>query len=110
MPPNAELGTGQAFAREAFSGMIDAGLTSETKTIAASAAGGVGYHAGTYTMYAPDGSVADRGKFIEGFTKVNGEWKIQLTGYVRTFEETWPRDGVEGLELTANRFEATEDP
>ena len=76
MPPNAELGTGQAFARETFSGMIEAGLTSTTETIAASAAGGVGYHAGKYTVYAPDGSVADRGKFIEGFKKVNGEWKI----------------------------------
>jgi len=76
MPPNAELGTGRAFARGAFSGMIEAGLTSKTETISATAAGGVGYHAGTYTMYAPDGSVADRGKFIEGFTKVNGEWKI----------------------------------
>ena len=76
MPPNAELGTGRAYARDAFSGMIEAGLTSKTETISATAAGGVGYHAGTYTMYAPDGSVADRGKFIEGFTKVNGEWKI----------------------------------
>jgi len=76
MPPNAELGSGRAFARGAFSGMIEAGLTSKTETLSATAAGGVGYHAGTYTMYAPDGSVADRGKFIEGFTKVNGEWKI----------------------------------
>jgi ketosteroid isomerase-like protein len=76
MPPNAELGTGQAFAKEVFSGMIESGLTSTTETIAASAAGGVGYHAGKYTVYAPDGSVADRGKFIEGFKKVDGEWKI----------------------------------
>jgi hypothetical protein len=76
MPPNAERGTGKAFAREVFSGMMEAGLTSTTDTIAASAAGGVGYHVGAYTTYAPDGSVADRGKFIEGFKKVDGEWKI----------------------------------
>jgi ketosteroid isomerase-like protein len=76
MPPNAELGTGRAFARYAFGGMIEAGLTSKSETISATASGGVGYHAGIYTMYAPDGSVVDRGKFIEGFTKVNGEWKI----------------------------------
>ncbi len=50
------------------------------------------------------------GFYYDEYVKVKGEWKIQLTGYVRTFEETWPRDGVEGLELTANRFEATEDP
>ena len=76
MPPNAELGTGRAFARDVFSGMIEAGLTGKTETISATASGGVGYHAGTYTLYAPNGSVADQGKFIEGFTKVKGEWKI----------------------------------
>jgi ketosteroid isomerase-like protein len=76
MPPNAELGTGQGYAKELFGGMIDAGLSGEMETITANAAGGVGYHAGTYTLYAPDGVVVDRGKFIEGLTKVNGEWKI----------------------------------
>jgi hypothetical protein len=50
------------------------------------------------------------GFYYDEYVKVDGEWKIQLTGYVRTFEETWDRDGVKGLELTANRFEDTEDP
>jgi len=50
------------------------------------------------------------GFYYDEYVKVGGEWKIQLTGYVRTFEEIWDRDGIAGLELTANRYEDTEDP
>jgi len=76
MPPNTEMQVGQAAAREAFGEMIDAGLTGELDTVKAVAAGGVGYHAGSYWLRAPDGTVVDRGKFIEGWQKVGGEWKI----------------------------------
>jgi ketosteroid isomerase-like protein len=76
MPPNAELMTGQAAAAATFGGMIAAGLTGELETIKAAAAGGVGYHTGTYWLRAPDGTIVDRGKFMEGWQKVGGEWKI----------------------------------
>jgi ketosteroid isomerase-like protein len=76
MPPNAELGTGRSFAKAMFGGMIEAGLTGELDTLVASAAGGVGYHAGTYWLAAPDGTIVDRGKYMEGWQKVDGEWKI----------------------------------
>ena len=81
MPPNAELGTGQAFVKQEVGGMIDAGLNVELVPMAVYAAGGVGYRAGTFTLHAPDGSLADRGKFIEGWRKVNGEWKINHDTY-----------------------------
>ncbi len=76
MPTNGELGSGHALVREVFGGMIDAGLTGTTETIEAAAAGGVGYHVGTFTISAPDGTVVDKGKFIEGWKKIDGEWKI----------------------------------
>ena len=76
MPPNTEMQVGQAAARAAFGEMIDAGLTGELDTVKAVAAGGVGYHAGSYWLRAPDGTVVDRGKFIEGWQKVGDEWKI----------------------------------
>jgi ketosteroid isomerase-like protein len=76
MPPNAELATGQAAARGAFGEMIAAGQTGELDTIKAVAAGGVGYHAGTYWLKDASGTLIDRGKFIEGWQKVDGEWKI----------------------------------
>jgi ketosteroid isomerase-like protein len=76
MPPNSELGSGHGFVKGAFGGMLAAGLTSTTQTVGAAAAGGVGYHAGTYTLSGPDGTVVDKGKFIEGWRKIDGEWKI----------------------------------
>ena len=76
MPPNFELATGQAAVRETFGGMIDAGLTGELDTIKAMAAGGVGYHTGTYWLKDANGTTIDRGKYMEGWQKVDGEWKI----------------------------------
>jgi ketosteroid isomerase-like protein len=76
MPTNSELGSGHAYVKKAFGGMINAGLTSTSETVEAAAAGGVGYHVGTYTLSAPDGTVVDKGKFIEGWRKIDGEWKI----------------------------------
>lgn len=76
MPPNAELMTGQDAARAAFGAMIAAGQTGELDTITAVAAGGVGYHAGTYTLRDASGNLVDRGKYLEGWQQVDGEWKI----------------------------------
>jgi len=76
MPPNFELATGQAAVRETFGGMIAAGLTGGLDTIKAVAAGGVGYHTGTYWLKDANGTTIDRGKYMEGWQKVDGEWKI----------------------------------
>jgi len=76
MPPNAELAQGQGAARGAFGGMIADGLTGELDTITAKAAGGVGYHTGTYWLKDANGTIVDRGKYMEGWQKVGGEWKI----------------------------------
>jgi ketosteroid isomerase-like protein len=76
MPPNAELATGQVAARGAFGEMITAGLTGELETIKAIAAGGVGYHAGTYSVRDASGTIIDRGKYLEGWQKIGDEWKI----------------------------------
>ena len=76
MPPNFELATGQAAVRETFGGMIAAGLTGGLDTIKAVAAGGVGYHTGTYWLKDANGTTIDRGKYMEGWQKIDGEWKI----------------------------------
>jgi ketosteroid isomerase-like protein len=76
MPPNAELAMGQGAARGAFGGMIADGLTGELDTITATAAGGVGYHTGTYWLKDANGTIVDRGKYMEGWQKIGGEWKI----------------------------------
>lgn len=76
MPPNAEMVKGQEGAKAAFGGMIDAGLTTGLDTMAAVAAGNVGYHTGTYWLQTPDGTIIDRGKYSEAWRKIDGEWKI----------------------------------
>lgn len=76
MPPNAELATGKAAARGAFGEMIDAGQTAGLDTVKVIAAGGVGYHAGTYWLKDASGATIDRGKYMEGWQKIDGEWKI----------------------------------
>jgi ketosteroid isomerase-like protein len=76
MPPNEELMTGREAAALEFGEMIAAGQTGELETIKVVAAGGVGYHAGTYAVRASDGVVVDRGKYLEGWQKIGNEWKI----------------------------------
>jgi len=37
--------------------------------------------------------------YNDTFEKQGGRWRISSIGYVRTFEEQWKRDGVNGLTL-----------
>ena len=55
-------------------------------------------------------SLRGAGFYYDEYVKVNGEWKMKLTGYTRTFEEVWDRDDNPSLKLTANRFASSEDP
>jgi ketosteroid isomerase-like protein len=76
LPPNGEMAQGRDVVRAAFGEMIDAGLKAELETIEAIAAADIGYKLGTFKVLGPDGSVMDRGKFIEVWKQVGGEWKI----------------------------------
>ncbi len=42
--------------------------------------------------------------YEDEYVKRDGVWKIQHTGYQRTYEEMQPRKNVPGLELTASRW------
>lgn len=76
LPPNGELGQGRAAAAAAFGEMIDAGLTGTLETVEARIAGDIGYRVGTYALQGPDGSQVDRGKFVEVWRQVDGDWRI----------------------------------
>lgn len=76
LPPNAEMAQGLDAVRAAFGEMIDAGLTGSLDTTEAMVAGDLGYRVGTYSLQAPDGSLVDRGKYIEVWRKIGGDWKI----------------------------------
>ena len=74
LPPNAPMMTESADIRGVFEGM--AGLQASLETVEAMTAGDIGHRVGTYTLTAADGSVADRGKYVETWRKIDGEWKI----------------------------------
>lgn len=42
--------------------------------------------------------------YEDQYVKVNGQWKIKSTGYVRTYEEIESRAEPPKLQLTSNRF------
>lgn len=76
LPPNSEMVSGHDPIRADLQGMLDAGLSGELQTTEAMAAGDIGYRVGTYTLSSADGQVVDKGKYIETWQRMNGEWKI----------------------------------
>lgn len=81
LPPNAEMVQGRAAIKKDFQAMMDAGLTGALETVEAMVAGDLGYRVGTYTLTKPDGSIADKGKYIESWRRIDGEWKITNDAY-----------------------------
>lgn len=76
LPPNAEVAQGHDAVRQIFGSMIDAGLGGTLATLEATAAGDIGYRVGTYVLETADGTVVDKGKYIETWRLVDGSWKI----------------------------------
>ena len=76
LPPNGAMAQGKDAVRAVFGAMISAGLSGETVVTEATSAGDLGYKIGTFSIFAPDGTVIDRGKFIETWRKTADGWKI----------------------------------
>ena len=76
LPPNAEMLQGHDELGAALGALTEAGIKLELGTVEAVVAGDIGHKVGTFTMFAPDGSVIDQGKFIETWKQVGGEWVI----------------------------------
>ncbi|HVS04188.1 MAG TPA: nuclear transport factor 2 family protein [Thermoanaerobaculia bacterium] len=76
LPPNAELTRGLDAVRQTFGGWIEAGLKGDLATVETVVVGDLGYRLGTFTVLGDDGSEIDRGKFIEIWRQIDGEWVI----------------------------------
>jgi len=76
MPPNSPMAQGSENVRMIFGEMIEDGLTGKLETIDAAVSGDLGYRAGTYTIFAPDDSAVDSGKYIELWRKTAAGWQI----------------------------------
>lgn len=76
MAPNTVMEQGSDAVRAAFGEMIEAGITADLNTLDAAAAGDLGYRVGTYSLFAPDGSPIDTGKYVEVWRKTAAGWQI----------------------------------
>ncbi len=76
LAPNAEMAVGQEAVRAAFGEMVAAGWGGELTTIEAQSSGDLGYNVGTFVLETKDGGLVDRGKFIEIWQRIDGQWRI----------------------------------
>lgn len=90
--PNAPMASGSEAVKAEFGKMVAAGLTGKLDTVETTVAGDVGYHLGTYSVFAPDGTTVDRGKFIEVWRKTAVGWQIA--------DDIWNSDLPEGAATT----------
>lgn len=76
MPPNSPMVQGSDAVRMIFGEMIAEGITGKLETFDAAVSGDLGYRAGTYTIFAPDDTAVDSGKYIELWRKTTAGWQI----------------------------------
>ena len=82
LPPGAPRVSGRAAVRSAWAALLKApnlSLTFASSKVVVSSAGDLAVATGPYQlgMDGPKGQrIADAGKFVEAWTRVNGEWKV----------------------------------
>jgi uncharacterized protein (TIGR02246 family) len=82
LPPGAPRVSGRAAVRSAWAGILKApnlSLTFESSKVVVSSAGDLAVATGPYKLGldGPKGHrIEDAGKFVEAWTRVNGEWKV----------------------------------
>ncbi len=76
LPPNAPAIFGRDAIRATMQEMFAAGLGVELEDLEVKVAGNLGYKAGRYRSTAEDGSLIDRGKYIEIWSKTDGGWVL----------------------------------
>jgi len=81
LPPNAEVIQGTEGIMNFFKGMIDTGATLQLENQESMADGKLGYRMGLYKVFAKDGAMLDRGKYMEIWRKQDDKWWL--------YRDTW---------------------
>jgi uncharacterized protein (TIGR02246 family) len=76
LPPDAPAIFGRDAVLAAMKEMFASGLGIELEDLEIKAENGLGYKAGRYRLLSEDGSLVDRGKYIEIWTKNDGTWVL----------------------------------
>ena len=81
LPPNAEVIQGTEGIMNFFKGMLDTGATLQLENQETMVDGKLGYRMGLYKVFAKDGAMLDRGKYMEIWRKENDRWWL--------YRDTW---------------------
>jgi ketosteroid isomerase-like protein len=76
LPPSAPAIFGRDAINATLQELFAAGLAIQLEDLEIKVVGDLGYKAGRYRTTAEDGSLIDRGKYIEIWTKVDGDWVL----------------------------------
>ena len=76
LPPDAPAIFGRDAIRATMQEMFAAGLGIELEDLEIKVSGNLGYKAGRYRTRGEDGSLIDRGKYIEIWSKIDGNWVL----------------------------------
>ena len=81
LPPNADVIQGTEGIMNFFKGMLDTGATLQLENQESMVDGKLGYRMGLYKVFAKDGAMLDRGKYIEIWRKTDNKWWL--------YRDTW---------------------
>ena len=76
LPPNAPAIFGRDAVLASMQEMFASGLAIELEDLEIKVESDLGYKAGRYRVSSEDGSLVERGKYIEIWTKVDGTWVL----------------------------------
>ncbi len=76
LPPNAPAIFGRDAITATLQEMFVAGMSIELEDLEIKVVGNLGYKAGRYRTTGEDGSLVDRGKYIEIWSKIDGNWVL----------------------------------
>ncbi len=77
LPTNSDFVSGNESVKTFWKSVFDAGIKqAKLETLEVKGMGGTAVEVGQYTLYVEDNQVADSGKYIVYWKKVNGEWKL----------------------------------
>jgi uncharacterized protein (TIGR02246 family) len=76
LPPDAPAIFGRDAVKAALQEMLASGIGIELEDLEIKVENDLGYKAGRYRVLSEDGSLVDRGKYIEVWTKVDGTWVL----------------------------------
>lgn len=95
LPPNEEIQSGRAAVQQSWADFIATGLALDLEEVESAFSGDLGYKIGRYVLSTPDGTEVDRGKYMEVWKRVKGQWLIHRDTWNSSLPAAEPTGEVE---------------